>query len=102
MGSPTLLRLDPFQLICAEDKLKLSVSSSVSIAFSSGRIASFDDAATMKLLTSGNVWVDRGRGCRIDVYVSVDDGRLDGAVRAGILDSLGDYIRNAHVGGNSL
>jgi hypothetical protein len=56
----------------------------------------------MKLLTSGNVWVDRGRGCRIDVYVSDNDGRLDGAIPAGILDSLGDYIRNAHVGGNPL
>jgi hypothetical protein len=93
------LELEKLNLILTSEKLKLEIASSVDIRLPSRWSPLLNHDDTVKALTSGNIWVSRGRRCRVDVEISFNAKRLDKTSRIAILESLGYHLRDAHVSG---
>ena len=91
------LELEKLHLTLAAEKLKLGIASAVDIRFPSRWIPSQDNDGIVKALTSGYIWLSRGRRCRVDIKVSFNGKPLDRNCRIGILESLGCHLRDAHV-----
>lgn len=90
------LDLDSFILVNPAENVKLQVGLAVHFQLPS-RLSTLSAEAALKALASGNVWVSRGRGCRIDLEILQDGMPLDGVVFARLLESLGCRIRDAAV-----
>jgi len=58
-------------------------------------IADLDDDALVTAVTSRQLWVSRGRGCRVDIELLLDGKTLDKDVHSQLLQSLGCQIRDA-------
>jgi hypothetical protein len=91
------LELEKLHLTLASEKLKLDIASTVDIRFQSGWIPSQDQDGIVKALTSGQIWVSRGKRCRLDIKVSFNGKPLDRTSRVAISESLGYSLRDAHV-----
>jgi hypothetical protein len=91
------LKLEGLHLTLASEKLKLDIASLVDVSFQSGWIPCQDEDAIVKALTSGQIWVSRGRRCRLDIKVSFNGKQLDQTSRIATLESLGYHLRDAHV-----
>jgi hypothetical protein len=91
------LELGTLHLVDTENHLKLSVLSTTDIRIPQ-RISSLANDAIIKALTSGNLWVSRGVGCRLDIQILFNGKKLDRNGRIGLLESLGYRFRDAQVG----
>lgn len=96
MSSKSLV-LEKLFLTLASEKLNLEIASTVDIKFPSGLSHSGDDDGVVKALTSGNIWVSRGRRCRLDLEISFNGKPLDRTSRITILESFGYDLQVAHV-----
>jgi hypothetical protein len=95
MSSRTL-EFDRLQLRSTQDKWELSVVTSAT--FRTPRaLSSLDDANTVKALTSGNIWVSRGNGCRIDFQISIEGKLVDKGKYLHLLETIGHRVRDAKV-----
>lgn len=90
------LELEKLSLTLVSEKLKLEIASTVDIKFPSGRSPP-DHDCTVKALHSRNIWVSRGRRCRVDADISFNGKPLHALSRIPVLESLGYHLRNAHV-----
>jgi hypothetical protein len=103
MSSKTL-ELGNLLLTLNAEKLKLEVASKVDIKCPSGWSPQDNEDADndtfVKALASGNVWVSRGRRCRLDIDFFLNDKPLDNTSRISILESLGYHLCDAHVSSN--
>lgn len=88
------LELDRFSLSDTAESLKLEVASAA--VFKVPRnFSNLDSSAMLKALTLRQVWVSRGRGCRIDIEVLLDGTPLNRIDYLYFLQSLGCRIRDA-------
>ncbi len=93
-----VLELDALHLNSPDHHLKLSVVSTADVRIPSC-ISSLENAALVKALTSGNVWISRGVACHLEIQVLFNGKPLDKDGRVNLLESLGYRIRDAQVGG---
>lgn len=91
------LGLEKLHLTLASEKLKLDIASTVDIRFPSRWSPSWDNDEIVKALTSGHIWVSRGRRCRVDIEISFNRKPLHSTTRIAILESIGYHLREAHV-----
>jgi hypothetical protein len=91
-----VLGLDPLHLIKPDSELKLSVVPAVDIRIPDS-ISILDDAALVKALTSGNLWVSRGLACHLDIHILFNGKSLDARGRVNLLESFGYRLRDAQV-----
>lgn len=91
------LTLEDVHLALSAEKLKLQISSAVDFRSPSGWNSPLGDAGILEALTTANVWVSRGRRCRLDIKVLFDGKPLGKATRLSILESLGYHLCNARV-----
>jgi hypothetical protein len=96
-----VLVLDTLHLANLEHHLKLSVVSAAEVKIPQN-ISNLEDAALLKTLTSGNLWVTRGIACHLDIQVLFNGKPLGRGSRANMLESLGQRLRDAQVRGNLL
>ena len=92
-----VLELEKIELTYPIDDMKLSITSQVELRSPSGKLASLDQEDFAKVLMSGNVWVSRGRACRLDMQLSLNGRLLDINDRMQILEVLGHYLSDAYV-----
>ncbi|PVH81768.1 hypothetical protein DL98DRAFT_570905 [Cadophora sp. DSE1049] len=89
-----VLELGRFSVVSTTEALKLEVVSGADIT-GPPSLADLDDDALVKVVTSRQLWVSRGRGCRIDIEVLLDGKRLDRNIYFQLLERLGCQIRDA-------
>jgi hypothetical protein len=92
-----VLELDTIELTYPTNSLKLSVVPKIHIRLPSDNLASLGAVDFVQALTSGKVWVTRGRACRISVQVSFEGKPLDASIRLRTLEALGYHLRDAQV-----
>jgi hypothetical protein len=92
-----VLELEQIELTYPIDGLKLSIISQVEVRLPSGKLASLDQEGLIKVLRSGNVWVSRGRACRLDMQLSFNGKLLNKSNRMQILEVLGYCLSDAYV-----
>lgn len=91
-----ILDLGRFSLVNTAESLKLDVVSAAD--FRGPRsIKDLDADVLLRALTSRQLWVSRGRGCRIDIEVLLDRKPLNRNDCVQFLESLGCQIRDAKV-----
>lgn len=93
------LELDRFSLCSTAESLKLEVVSAADFRVPRN-LSNLDSNAMLKALTLRQVWVSRGRGCRIDIEVLLDGKPLNRIDYLHLLQSLGCMIRDAEVRSN--
>lgn len=89
--------LDPLHLVGSYDKLKLSVTAFADILCPSRNLLGLGPDEFLDALTSASIWVARGSSCRIEICLTVDGDELLGHQRNAVMESLGNYIRDAPV-----
>lgn len=93
-----VLKLDAIDLIYPSGGLKLSLTTKAYIKLLSGKLASLNEQNLLETLSSGKIWISRGRACRLDFCILLDGQPVDGRKRAWLLETLGYYLCDAHVG----
>ncbi len=94
--SVKVLELERFNLASTAESLKLEVISTIEVKVPRN-LSTLENIAMMKAVTSRQVWVSRGRGCRIDVEVLLDGKPLDRINHLKLLQHFGGRIQDAEV-----
>ncbi|PQE09648.1 hypothetical protein CJF32_00007087 [Rutstroemia sp. NJR-2017a WRK4] len=66
------LKLDPICLAYSQDSILLHVESELEVLLTSAKLRSLPNAQCLEALCSGEVWVCRGKSCRIECVVTID------------------------------
>ena len=91
------LELGQFHLHSSADDLKLSILTIAHLRVQASKLLSLHDEALFKALTSGGVWVCRGKSCRFDIQITFNGNVLCGQFRNRALESLGSFVRDLRV-----
>jgi len=91
------LELEELHLSLASENLQLDIASAVDVKFQAKWNFSHDIDSTVNALTSGYVWISRGRQCRLDIETTFDGKPLQEACRNSILEPIGYHLRDAYV-----
>ncbi|PQE07468.1 hypothetical protein CJF30_00007193 [Rutstroemia sp. NJR-2017a BBW] len=66
------LKLDPICLAYSQDSILLHVESELEVLLTSAKLRSLPNAQLLEALCLGEVWVCRGKSCRIECVVTID------------------------------
>jgi hypothetical protein len=95
--SHRVLGLDTIYLTKPDNELKLSVVPAADIRIPHS-ISTLDDAALVRAMTSGNLWVSHSVTCHLELQVLFNGKPLDPTGRVNLVGSLGYKLRDAQVG----
>ncbi|PBP16804.1 putative BEL1-like homeodomain protein 8 [Diplocarpon rosae] len=90
---PKDLELDRFGLVSRKENLQIDVAAVASFQVPD-QLSNMNQDMYLQALASRNIWVSRGRGCRIDMEITVDGVLLQQDRCYTILQSLGVRIRD--------
>ncbi|KAK2625361.1 hypothetical protein QTJ16_005730 [Diplocarpon rosae] len=91
--SPKDLELDRFRLVSTKEKWNIDVAAVASFHVPD-QLSCMNQDMSLQVLASRNIWISRGRGCRIDMEITVDGVLLQQDRCYIMLQSLGIRIRD--------
>jgi hypothetical protein len=96
------IKLDKLQLISSAERLELSVDASLSLTSSHGNFQTLSSTQLLDLLSSGKVWVYRGKGCCMTFTILQNGSRIDKGCNGKVVEDLGHYLQKAPVSSGTL